>query len=48
MEVRLNSEDHTRVRAPPITYEVKKLNDLKSLIQFNSIQILGIDLEEGI
>ena len=39
MDVRLNSEERIRVRAPPVTYERKKLNDLKSLIQFNSISI---------
>ena len=38
MNVRLNSDDRTRVRAHPVTYEGKKLNDLKPLIQFNSIQ----------
>ena len=45
MDVRLNSEDRTLVRAPPVTYEGKRLNDLKSLIQFQfQISIEIIDL----
>ena len=39
MDLRLNSEDRTRVRALPVIYEGKKLNDLKYLIQFNLISI---------